>query len=233
MKTDDATGEQFYDGAEYGAVYFVWPPELYIWYHKTHVLPNETKTVEKVLNDYKEDYNRRYLRQYGADVDDTTIYDTLTAVDLATDGRKNLRKLDTYSIGITARILLHIIKDKLAQDIRRDEFNSYNDIFIRASEFNPDKRLDIDELINQLNLFNAAGASFAGVSAAAAGVSAAAVGGRRKASGSKEAKRKSKTAKCPQPSADRVKDSKGRNHIVYVGPKGGRYIKSKGKFVRL
>jgi len=42
-----------------------------------------------------------------------------------------------------------------------------------------------------------------------------------------------KAAKCPQPSADRVKDSKGRNRIVYVGPKGGKYIKKDGKFVRL
>ena len=41
-----------------------------------------------------------------------------------------------------------------------------------------------------------------------------------------------KAAKYPQPSAERVV-VKGRNRIVYVGPKGGRYIKSKGKFVRL
>lgn len=38
--------------------------------------------------------------------------------------------------------------------------------------------------------------------------------------------------KGPQPSAERV-TVKGRNRIVYVGPKGGRYIKSKGEFVRL
>ena len=44
---------------------------------------------------------------------------------------------------------------------------------------------------------------------------------------------KAKAAKCPQPSADRVKDSKGRNRIVYVGPKGGKYIKKNGEFVRL
>jgi hypothetical protein len=34
--------------------------------------------------------------------------------------------------------------------------------------------------------------------------------------------------KCPQPSAERVKDSKGRNRVVYVGPKGGKYIKKDG-----
>ena len=36
----------------------------------------------------------------------------------------------------------------------------------------------------------------------------------------------------PPPSAERV-TVKGRNRIVYVGSKGGRYIKSKGEFVRL
>jgi len=39
-------------------------------------------------------------------------------------------------------------------------------------------------------------------------------------------------SKGPQPSAERVV-VKGRNRVVYVGPKGGRYIKRDGKFVRL
>jgi len=53
-------------------------------------------------------------------------------------------------------------------------------------------------------------------------------GGRRKSS------RKSASAKPkgPQPSAERVV-VKGQKRIVYVGPKGGKYIKSKGEFVRI
>jgi len=40
------------------------------------------------------------------------------------------------------------------------------------------------------------------------------------------------TPKGPQPSDKRVV-VKGQKRVVYVGPKGGRYIKSKGKFVRI
>jgi len=36
----------------------------------------------------------------------------------------------------------------------------------------------------------------------------------------------------PRPTAERVLHS-GRHHIVYLGPRGGRYIKKKGVFVRL
>jgi len=53
-------------------------------------------------------------------------------------------------------------------------------------------------------------------------------GRRRKASKSKPAA----VAKGPKPSAERVQ-VKGRSRVVYVGPKGGKYIKSKGEFVRL
>jgi len=37
----------------------------------------------------------------------------------------------------------------------------------------------------------------------------------------------------PKPSPERVKNSNGQNRIVYVGPKGGKYIKKDGKFVRV
>jgi len=50
-------------------------------------------------------------------------------------------------------------------------------------------------------------------------------GGKRKSAA------KSKSA-APKPSAERVL-VKGRKRVVYVGPKGGKYIKSKGEFVRL
>lgn len=36
----------------------------------------------------------------------------------------------------------------------------------------------------------------------------------------------------PTPSKERV-TIEGKKRVVYVGPKGGRYIKSKGKFVRI
>jgi len=36
----------------------------------------------------------------------------------------------------------------------------------------------------------------------------------------------------PTPSKERV-TIEGKKRVIYVGPKGGRYIKSKGKFVRI
>jgi hypothetical protein len=36
----------------------------------------------------------------------------------------------------------------------------------------------------------------------------------------------------PTPSKERV-TIEGKKRVVYVGPKGGRYIKSKGKFIRI
>ena len=44
--------------------------------------------------------------------------------------------------------------------------------------------------------------------------------------------RKSKAAKGPQPSAQRVVVN-GQKRVVYLGPKGGKYIKKGGEFVRL
>ena len=54
------------------------------------------------------------------------------------------------------------------------------------------------------------------------------VGGKLKANSKKHS-----ASGAPKPSAERVKDSKGRSRVVYVGPRGGKYIKSKGKFVRV
>jgi co-chaperonin GroES (HSP10) len=42
-----------------------------------------------------------------------------------------------------------------------------------------------------------------------------------------------RASKSPQPSAERVNNSNGRSCVVYVGPRGGRYIKKDGIFVRL
>jgi hypothetical protein len=37
---------------------------------------------------------------------------------------------------------------------------------------------------------------------------------------------------CPRATSERVQIA-GRDRVVYVGPRGGRYIKSKGAYVRV
>jgi hypothetical protein len=44
---------------------------------------------------------------------------------------------------------------------------------------------------------------------------------------------RAKRSSYPKPSPERIKNSKGRSCVVYVGPRGGRYIKTGGKFVRI
>lgn len=55
-------------------------------------------------------------------------------------------------------------------------------------------------------------------------------GGSRKTN--KSAKPAAKAPKGPQPSAQRVVVN-GQKRVVYLGPKGGKYIKKGGEFVRL
>ena len=57
-------------------------------------------------------------------------------------------------------------------------------------------------------------------------------GRRRSVRASKEPKTKSAGPKAPQPSAKRVVVD-GRKRVVYVGPRGGQYVKRDGKFVRV
>lgn len=69
---------------------------------------------------------------------------------------------------------------------------------------------------------------------AVASVSASALpGGRRRSvRASKEPKAKNAGPKGPQPSAKRIVVD-GRKRVVYLGPRGGQYVKRDGKFVRV
>ena len=135
--------------------------------------------------------------------------------------------------------------------ISESERRKYKDIFLKATEFDPRKRCTIGELITALE-YNYDNTNFIGTLAEEKGslldtpppleaLPPIALGGNlsgsrkttvnRPSDSCSKAKANAKS-KGPQPTDERVVFA-GRNHVVYMGPRGGRYVKSKGKLVRL
>jgi hypothetical protein len=140
-----------------------------------------------------------------------------------------INKIDTYSIGVTALKWIDYVSNLSLIDIPKH----YTTIFAKAAEFDPRQRCTIGELITELEQYYS--------NTNQQSTEPMVFGGKRHGSRKTAVNRPSDPcskakanakSKGPRPTDERVVFA-GRNHVVYMGPRGGRYVKSKGKLVRL
>lgn len=194
----------------YSAVYKYWPPELYIYNRKVNNKNvNLTIYVNKFIGELYELYPREKLLENQNQFDKyyeeyEKKFKDILSIDTNIHNIFDIRKFDTYSLGITGLDLLESLRD--IYNIPDRDF--YTKLFKKASEFNPQNRLTIDQLLDALK-------------------SHMKIIIPTRNGGTHHSKKSTKTA-----TAERI-EINGKKRVVYIGPKGGRYVKQNGVFIRV
>jgi len=201
---------------EYSEQYPLWPPELYVYFFKRYMDMLLTKHSLKPGSDLAtKNQNNYFTTQIIPLWNKNRIKSEHIDIDWFNKDIFDINKLDTYAIGITLRNIFN----RFVQSRATFNYEGYIDLFKKASAFDPDERFTIQGLLTALKSFetHSGGTMYKSLSI------------------------QSKSSKCPkalkpcgpQPSNERIKDAKGRNRVVYIGPRGGRYIRNDGKFIRV